>query len=299
MFIPLNDAAYSPNTMNNGSPKQANESVGNGFFTSPGRTVHGHLSRATSPTFADVWSQPGLFYNSLIPTEQQFLINALRFELSNVASDSIKSNFIAQINRVNNDLARRVAVAIGVSPPEPDPTYYHNNKTTNVGTFGTPLKRIDGLTVGILTSVSNQSGIDEAQALSKSLASSNVEVTIVAERLAPGVSATYSQSDATNFDAVVVTAGSEALFGPQTFTTKSNITLYPAGRPTEILVDAFRFGKPVGALGGATAALSAADVSIDDTGVITESSVNDDFVNQLTQGLATFKFLDRFALDEN
>jgi catalase len=299
MFIPLNEAAYSPNTVNDGSPKQANETVGNGFFTAPGRTVNGHLLRATSPTFADVWSQPGLFYNSLIPAEQQFLINALRFELAHIDNDVIKNNFITQLNRVNNDIATRVAAAIGVSAPQPDPTYYHNNKTTNVGTFGTPLKKIDGLIVGVLASVNNQSSIDEAQTLSQNLASSNVDVIIVAERLASGVSATYSQSDATNFDSVIVTAGSETLFGPDTFTVKSNITLYPAGRPTQILVDAFRFGKPVGALGSAVSALLAADISTEDTGVVTGASVDDNFVNQLTQDLATFKFVDRFALDDN
>lgn len=297
MFIPLNEAAYSPNTLNEGSPKQANETVGNGFFTAPGRTVEGNYVRATSPTFADVWSQPGLFFNSLIPTEQQFLINALRFELSNLDSDVIKSNFITQINRVNNTLATRIASAIGVTAPQPDPTYYHNNKTSNVGTFGTPLKKIDGLKVGILASVSNQSSIAEAQALSQSLADSNVDVIIVAERLASNVSATYSASDATGFDAVIVAAGAEGLFGPQTFTAKSSSSLYPAGRPTQILIDAFRFGKTVGALGSARAALFAADIGLNRTGVITASSVSNDFVNQLTQDLATFKFLDRFALD--
>ncbi|KAF3387936.1 Catalase B [Talaromyces pinophilus] len=298
MFIPLNQAAYSPNTLNNGSPRQANETVGNGFFTAPGRSADGHLVRATSPTFADVWSQPGLFYNSLTATEQQFVINALRFELSNVKSEDVKSNFITQINRVNNTLATLVASAIGVSAPEPDSTYYHSNKTSNVGTFGTPLKKLDGLKVGVLASVNGESSIAEGQALAQSLAGSNVDVVIVAEHLTSNVSATYSGSDATNFDAVIVSSGAEGLFGPQTFTVESNTTLYPAGRPSQILVDAFRFGKPVGAVGGASAALSAVDISTDRSGVITGDSVSDDFVKQLTEDLATFKFLDRFAVDE-
>lgn len=295
MFIPLNQAAYSPNTLNGGSPKQANETVGKGFFTAPGRAPDGHLVRATSPTFADVWSQPGLFYNSLSATEQQFVINALRFELSNVKSETVKTNFITQINRVNNTLASLVASAIGVSAPKPDPTYYHKNKTSNVGTFGTPLKKLDGLKVGVLASVNDESSIAEGQTLAENLADSNVDVVIVAEHLASNVSATYSGSDATNFDAVIVASGAQDLFTPQT--AKSNTTLYPAGRPSQILIDAFRFGKPVGAVGGASAALSAVDISTDRTGVVTGDSVNDDFVKQLTTDLATFKFLDRFAVD--
>jgi catalase len=297
MFIPLNQAAYSPNTLNSGSPKQANETVGNGFFTTPGRSTDGNLVRATSPTFADVWSQPGLFYNSLTATEQQFVINALRFELSNVKSKDIKSSFITQINRVNKTLATLVATAIGIPAPEPEPTYYHSNKTSNVGTFGTPLKKIDGLKVGVLASVNDENSITEGQALTQSLADSNVDVVIVAEQLTSNVTATYSQSDATNFDAVIVTSGAEGLFGPQTFTTESNTTLYPTGRPTQILVDAFRFGKPVGAVGSGSSALSAVDISTERSGVVTGDSVSDHFVNQFTDDLATFKFLDRFAVD--
>lgn len=206
MFIPLNQAAYSPNTLNSGSPKQANETVGNGFFTTPGRSADGHLVRATSPTFADVWSQPGLFYNSLTATEQQFVINGLRFELSNVGSEDVKRNFITQVNRVNNTLATLVATAIGVPAPKPEPTYYHKNKTSNVGTFGTPLKKLDGLRVAVLASVNDERSIAEGQALAKRLANSNVDVVIVAEKLASNVTATYSESDATNFDAVIVTS---------------------------------------------------------------------------------------------
>ncbi|OZJ01356.1 Catalase B, partial [Bifiguratus adelaidae] len=36
-FIPTNNAAYSPNTINYGSPMEANQTVGNGFFTAPNR----------------------------------------------------------------------------------------------------------------------------------------------------------------------------------------------------------------------------------------------------------------------
>ncbi|CRG88430.1 catalase [Talaromyces islandicus] len=299
MLIPLNPAAYSPNTLNNGSPKQANETDGKGFFSAPKRTVHGGLYRATSPTFADVWSQPGLFYNSLNPTEQQFLINALRFELANVQSDVVKNNFIIQINRVNNDLAKRVAEVIGVAAPEPDSTYYHHNKTSNVGTFGTPLKKIDGLTVGVLATVSDNSSVAAGQTLAKHLASSNVDVVVVAEHLTSSgdVSATYSASDATNFDAVIVAPGAEALFSRNS-TSNTTVTFYPAGRPAEILVDAFRFGKPVGAVGSADSALSTVGIDASRDGVYTSRSVDHSFVSDVKAGLKAFKFLDRFALDQ-
>ncbi|KAL1962269.1 hypothetical protein VTN77DRAFT_9859 [Rasamsonia byssochlamydoides] len=301
-FIPLNKAAYSPNTLNDGYPQQANQTVGNGFFTTPGRTVSGRLIRGVSSTFSDVWSQPRLFYNSLVPAEQQFLINAIRFENSNVKSEVVRKNVVTQLNRVDNDLACRVARVIGVEEPSPDPTYYHNNKTAGVGTFGTPLLRIDGLKVGVLATVGEPDSISQAQSLKNSLSDSNVDVTVVAESFTSGVDALYTNSDATNFDAVIVAAGAEGLFTPSSFTAQptnsTTATLYPAGRSLEILVDAFRFGKTVGALGSGSAALEAADISTSRPGVYVADSASEDFVNDIESGLRTFKFLDRFALDE-
>jgi catalase len=113
MFIPLNTAAYSPNTLNNGSPRQANQTQGNGFFTAPNRGGSGKLVRAVSSTFTNVWSQPRMFFNSLLPVEQQFVVNAMRFEASQVKSDVVKNNVLIQLNRVSHEIAVRVATALG------------------------------------------------------------------------------------------------------------------------------------------------------------------------------------------
>ncbi|GAD95766.1 catalase R [Paecilomyces variotii No. 5] len=303
MFIPLNPAPYTPNTINNGNPRQANQTVGDGFFTAPGRTASGRLVRTVSDTFTDVWSQPRLFFNSLVPAEQQFLVNAIRFETSNVRSDIVRNNVVIQLNRVSHDLARRVAEAIGVDVPGPDPTYYHNNRTVNVGSFGTPLNRIDNLKVGLLATVNKPDSISQISDLKDGLASDGVVLVVVAERFADGVDQTYSASDATNFDAIIVANGAENLFTPKSFidatTDSSTATLYPAGRPLEILIDGFRFGKPVGALGSGSAALKSAAIDPSRDGVYVAESSSDDFVNELKDGLRTFKFLDRFALDDD
>lgn len=238
-----------------------------------------------------------------MPAEQQFLINAIRFETSNVKSDVVRENVVIQLNRVSHDLAKRVAEAIGVDVPEPDPTYYHNNKTANVGSFGTPLKRIDGLKVGLLATVDKPDSISQTSNLKDGLASDGVDLVVVAERFADGVDQTYSASDATNFDAIIVANGAENLFAPKSFTgattNSSTATLYPAGRPLEILIDGFRFGKPVGALGSGSAALKSAAIDSSRAGVYVAQSSSTDFVNDVKDGLRTFKFLDRFALDND
>ncbi|KAL3458426.1 catalase B [Aspergillus heterothallicus] len=295
MFIPLNPNAYTPNTLNNGSPKQANQTEGRGFFTTPDRSASGNLVRALSSTFDDVWSQPRLFFNSLIPAEQQFIVNAMRFENANVKSDVVKENVIIQLNRVSNDLATRVARAIGVQVPEPDTTYYHGNTTSDVGTFGVPLKSLAGLKVGVLASVNAGQSFGAATALSAELSHQGIEVVVVAERLTEGVDQTYSASDAIQFDAVVVAPGAEDLF---TETVTATSTLYPAGRPSKILTDAFRFGKTVGAVGPGSAALESTGIDTNDDGVYVSDNVDGAFVGNIEEGLTTFRFVGRFPVDE-
>ncbi|CAI7626416.1 unnamed protein product [Penicillium viridicatum] len=302
MFIPLNPNAYSPNTENKGSPKQANQTVGKGFFTAPDRAASGKLQRTVSTTFEDAWSQPRLFWNSLIDAERQFIVDAMRFETSNVKSSVVRNNVIIQLNRISNDLATRVAKAIGIAAPKPDDSYYHDNTTAHIGAFGQKLTKLDGLKVGLLASVDKPASIAQGAKLQSALSSAGVDVVVVAERMADDVDQTYSASDAVQFDAVVIADGAEGLFGSKSFTSVPDkasgaSTLYPAGRPLDILLDAFRFGKTVGALGKGSDALKSGQISSDREGVYTGSTAGDDFVKDLKEGLRTFKFLDRFALD--
>lgn len=306
MFIPLNRDSYTPgpHKTNPGAPKQANQTVGKGFFTAPNRKYTGTLQRGVGSSFEDVWSQPRLFYNSLVPAEKQFLIDAMRFENSNVKSDIVKNNVILQLNRVDNDLACRVARAIGVEEPKPDPTYYHNNKTVDVGTFGTKLKKLEGLKVGYLASVDSKASIQDASSLRTSLSQDGVDLVVVAERLMDGVNQTYSGSDAIQFDAVVVANGAERLFsfasltgGSANGTVPAASTLFPAGRPLEILIDSFRFGKAVAAVGKASSALQSAGIASAREGVYVAKSATESFVKDIKDGLRTFRFLDRFAID--
>lgn len=291
-FIHLNTAAYSPNTLSSGNPKQANQTVGNGFFTAPGRTTGGNLVRATSSTFADVWSQARMFYNSLIPVEQQFLINAIRFETSHLQSSVVKSNVLIQLNRVSNDIAKRVAEALGLDAPAPDPTFYNNNSTAFVTIFNNTLPTIATLNVAVLTTVSNPDSLAQATSLIQAFAPAGVNVAIIGERLATGINSTYSAADASVFDGVIVTSGAEGLFSGNGTTAS---TLFPAGRPGQILSDGYRWGKPVGALGTAGSALKSAGITTT-KGVFTGSEVAK-FVEDFQGGLKVFKFVDRFAVD--
>jgi catalase len=274
---------------------EANQSVGDGFFTTPGRTITGNLLRATSPTFADVWSQPRLFFNSLIPVEQQFLINAIRFEVSHIQSAIVKSNVIIQLNRVSNDIAKRVAEVIGVAPPAPDPTFYNNNSTKFVTIFGNPLLTIATLNVGVLASVNAPGSLTQAAALASAFSTAGVNVVVVGEILQAGINQTYSAADATGFDGIIVATGAETLF-----TNGTSSTFFPANRPLQILTDGYRWGKPVGALGSASKAIQIAGITTTPGVFQSNGTVSSDVTNFVTAfegGLQIFKFIDRFPID--
>ncbi|KAF2853958.1 catalase-domain-containing protein [Plenodomus tracheiphilus IPT5] len=307
MYIPLNKAPYSPNTVNGGSPKQATKDKGRGFFTAPNRSTGGRLVRAVSSTFADVWSQPRLFFNSLLPVEQQFVINAMRFETSQLTSDIVKNNVLIQLNRVSHDVAVRVAEALDLTAPAADGTYYHDNKTIGVSVSNSTLLKIDGLKVGFLTS--NSASSETAASLKSALGELNVGLAVVAERLGKGIDQTYSATFAGQFDAIVVDSSAWALFAPPgipaNFSSNPNSnntrtagsTLFPAGRPLNILQEGYNWGKPIATVGPSSATFEAAGIEHSTPGVYAASDVAA-LVKSLSEGLHTFKFLDRYPLDE-
>ncbi|KAI1754374.1 catalase [Xylaria castorea] len=300
-LIHKNTAAYSPNTLNGGFPQQANQTTGRGFFTAPSRTASGNLVRGLPSSFDDHWSQPRLFYNSLEPVEQQFLINAIRFETSHLQSTTVKENVLQQLNKISNDVANRVATALGMNAPAPDPTFYHSNTTAGISITNGTLPTIATLKVGILSSITTDStlALNQAQQLKDRLNASGLVITIVAERLGRNVDKTYSAADATDFDAVVVTAGADAA-GVFDLAPRSPSALYPPLRPLQIASTAYLFGKPVGYFGGAKASqtLQSAGFTANGTnaGVFVSGDL-DQMVKSIEDGLKTFKFTGRFPLD--
>ena len=302
-FIHSNIHPYSENTLNNGSPMLANQTQGNGFFTAPARRiVDAQYVRDVSPTFMDFFTQPRLFYNSLTAPEQQMLINAARFELSNVRSTAVRKNSIFQFNRIDHDFAERVASALGMTAPPPDPAYYNNRSTTGVSVFRDPLPTIATLKVGILASASSSSGSNSAKSMSTAMAIADAMrdrgavPSIIAETLTEGVDRTYINSDAVLFDAIVVADGTQLLFNTPS-------PLYPKDRPSQIVEDAYNYGKPIAGIGaGGRAGFEAADIeNVDERMgaylVSADEGEIEGLADMLEEGLKVFKFLERFPID--
>ncbi|KID91003.1 catalase [Metarhizium guizhouense ARSEF 977] len=288
-LIHKNTAPYIPNSVNKGFPKQANRTQGKGFFTAPGRQASGALERRRSSTFQDHWSQPRLFFNSITPIEQQFLVDAIRFETSGLTRE-VQQNVLVQLNRISHDIAVRVGKTLGLEAPAPDDTYYHDNTTQGLSIFGQELPTIATLRVGVLVSTESSDSLTQANTLKEQFNASKVTVVTVGESRVDGIDQTYTSAEAVGFDGIIVTDGAEKLFDP-----KNKSTLFPPGRPLQIVVDGYNWGKPVGFLGKARDVLGAAGAS-EGAGVFIKDGPAD-IVEEFKKGLATFKFTDRFAQD--
>lgn len=293
-MIPFNKIAYSVNTLNGGSPKEATQNQGKGFFTAPARrVVDAAYVRDISPTFLDYWTQPRLLFNSLLPAEKQMVVNAMRFELSKIESTDVRKASIAQFNKISNDLAKRVALAIGLDAPAPDSKYYHNHTTAGVSIFENPLPTIAALTVGILATTSSKTSLAQAAALAEAFHAKGAFTVIIGESIQAGIDQTYSASDAVLFDGVIAVDGTKNLFDP-----KVQSTLYPDQRPASIVRDAFLYGKPVSVIGDGKQSLKVSSIDAGAGVYINDASYDaNKIVAEFEKGLKTFKFLNRFALD--
>ncbi len=219
------------------------------------------------------------------------LIDILRFEMS-VLQPHIQKNMLVQLNKIGHDIAVRVGEAIDLDAPAADDTYYHNNKTTHMSTYGEELLTIAALHLGILVASNSEESLSQAKQIKDELQDSKLFVTIVGDKTVEGVDKALSATDATGFDGIIVTDGTAAYFDG-----KTRSTFFPAGRPTQIVTDSYYWGKPLGFLGEGKDAIRAAGVK-SGPGVYEGNDVAS-VVKNLKGGLATFKFLDRIALDRD
>lgn len=173
------------------------------------------------------------------------------------------------------------------------------------------LPSIIGLKVGIMASINSNGLLSQAASLKSSLDDFGLTAAVIGESLTDGIDVTYTHAYASDFDGIVVTDGATEVFA------RKPSTLYPLGRPVQIVLDAYRWGKPIGVLGSAGGVLDNlglvqlekrqppqsygeknGDESPELDGIYFGDGVDRAFTYALADGLAIFKFTSRFALDE-
>ncbi|KAJ3473271.1 hypothetical protein NLG97_g10408 [Lecanicillium saksenae] len=146
-----------------------------------------------------------------------------------------------------------------------------------MSTYGVKLPTIASMRVGILVASGSSSSVAQGKAIKDGFKDAKVFASTIGEKTVPGVDKALSAVDGTVFDAVIVADGAEALFADG-----ARSTFLPAGP-----AGTDHHGRlPLGQAAGTG------------PGIYVESDVGA-VVKDVKEGLATFKFLDRIALDED
>jgi catalase len=113
--IAVGRTSYEPNTTGGGCPFQSGMKAG-GFVSYPAETA-GPKIRDRSESFFDHFSQATMFYNSQSDPEKEHIAAAFEFELAKCDTPEIRERMIAVLQNVDKDLAKAVAVELGIVVP--------------------------------------------------------------------------------------------------------------------------------------------------------------------------------------
>ncbi|MEU1479861.1 catalase [Streptomyces sp. NPDC005760] len=292
---------YSPNSLGGGCPAHAG--VDGHAFTHYTERVDGHKIRRRSPSFQDHYSQPALFWNSMADWEKQHIVEAFRFELGKVDARAVRARTVEHLAKVDGELATRVAGGIGVPEPSGGQTAYKLSSPAlslealrgdgSIRTRRIAVLVTDGIDAEQVTSVRERLAAEGA--IVEALAPTDGEVRgadgelYTVDRALPTVASVL-------YDAVLLPGG-------------------PVGTPptaadpdaTRFVRDAYRHGKPIGALGsgvGILASLEPEGLRLSkefhrvesDHGVVTETSpgpAGEEFLDAFVAAIAAHRHWDR------
>jgi catalase len=278
-MIPRARANYLPNSLGGGDPEPA------GGFTHHPERVDGVKARRRSETFADHYSQATLFWNSMSSWEKEHIIEAYRFELGKVEVLPIRARVVEHLNRIDHDLAVAVAVGIGVDVPS-KALDNHGRSSAALSQAGAAPDSVAARKVAFLVTdgvqlasiLPLQDALRAGRAVPELLGPVGGAVnTAAGDRLV--VTRAMTTTASVLYDAIVVPDGSAALSAD--------------GFAVHFVAEAYKHGKPVGALGSGQALLTRAQLPLTGTGA-EESAVDPALVIQDEPGEAREPFVTAF-----
>ncbi|MHA7059547.1 catalase [Aquimarina sp. M1] len=116
MSIHKGNTAYFPNTLGGGCPHLSK--ISEGAFHSYQERIDAKKIRSRSESFNDHYSQPAMFYRSLKDWEKGHVAEAYTFELGKCTSKPIKERMLWLIEKIDAELAKKVADGLGLSIPD-------------------------------------------------------------------------------------------------------------------------------------------------------------------------------------
>ncbi|MFB7129355.1 catalase [Kitasatospora xanthocidica] len=256
--------SYAPNSVGGGCPATLGGGrLAEGVFEHYQERVDGQAIRRRSPSFADHYGQAALFWRSMAGWEQEHIIAAFSFELGKVGDQAVRHRMVANLARVDQELAVEVARRIGEPEPAPEPAPDRPTGDREAGAVGervSPALSLENLHGhGIRTrkvAVLVAQGVDAAQVRAARTALRAEGATV--ETLARyGGSVAGSDGQDVEVDRALATTAS-VLYDAVVVPDGAEDVLVVEPDAVRFVNEALRHGKPVAALGTGTALLRAA-----------------------------------------
>ncbi|WP_068275320.1 catalase [Aldersonia kunmingensis] len=279
--------SYHKNTLGGGCPAIADE----GVFRHYTQRLDGETIRKRSESFKNYYSQPALFWRSMSEVEAEHIVAAFSFELGKVETVEIRSAVLAQLNRVDRDLAERVGQQLGLQLPDAEPTpetttspalSQLNLTTESIATRKIAVLAADGVDVKgiekVRSALTNRGAIVEILAPHGGTLSGGSGGELAVDRV-------LNTTASVLYDAVIVPCGPDSV-----------PTLSSDGYAVHFVAEAYKHAKAVGAFGKGVDLLRTAGVTeelADDTGVtasngvISSTAAQDDLPDQFIEEFVT------------
>ncbi|MDO1444835.1 catalase [Rhodocytophaga aerolata] len=268
---------YFPNSLGGGYPKMASEQEGG--YVHYTEKVEGHKVRERSKSFKDYFSQATLFWNSMSAGEKKRIVQALHFELGKVDSKEVRMRMVNEIlNNINHELATMVAEGIGVEAPSgaivskvKDAAGSIKDKVAHSLSPGKTVEDSPSLSIDrnnksnaiksrkVAVLVDNGFAFKEVMSIKQALKAQGAQATIVSMfkgklKSADGEELEVDKSHITTgsimYDAVFVPGGKESIE-----------KLKKQGDALHFINEAFKHGKPIGAINEGVDLLLASSIS--------------------------------------
>ena len=312
-------ANYHPNSIGGGCPMLASPEAG-GYMHYPSR-VEGHEVRERSDSFKDHTSQAAMFLHSLSDWERAHVVEACQFELGKVTRKAIRQRVVDLFSRIDVAFAREVAEGIGVAAP--------------AATAAPAKPKAGAIDPGGKGPLGQSPALSMANTVKDTIKSRRVAV-LAADGLQAAQMKTVKralEAAGAHVDIVARTLGAllgdhgDAIEVTKTFLTTSSVqydaVLVPGGAGCEGLKrlaaaiyfvnEAFKHGKPIGAIGEGVDLLLESDIAgvefadssaaaalRSDRGVITlrDESALDGFTGQFIAAMGQHRHWDRPTKDQ-
>jgi len=311
--IHVGRASYFPNSLGDNSPAPASEA--DGGYVSYLAEVSGKKVRVRSESFNDHFTQARFFFKSLSAPEQLHLTNALRFELGKVKSQGVRDRTVANLAKVDGDLAKAVASWIGVAEPDADMQTAQTTTFNGKAVETSPALSMEQPPTGSIASrkvaILVADGVNEADvtAVKTALIAQGAVCDVIAKMLGSVTGATGGKVavdksaitvDSVMYDAVFVPGGA-----------KSAAALKAMPKALYFIAEAYGHYKPIAAAGDGVDVLKQAnllavnfstgtDGAVTDLGVVSSAGEagGGDFTKQFIAAIAQHRFWDRPDQDE-